>query len=127
MPLGKTHHRKPYDIEQPVDVNITGSTIDFDCEVINPGSIIGNLTVPDTAPVEIKVSGTALADRHTVIVFNDSSYLIFVGFSPTMTPTEGVLINSGNNATFRLDKDGTMKLYALGFENTAIVKVMEVK
>lgn len=101
--------------------------VDSGCSSVNEGSIIGPLSVTNVVPVELKVGATALEGRCRIVIFNDSSYLVYIGFSPTMTPNEGVLLNSGNNVEIKLDPTKNMKIYALAYEGTAEIKIMEIK
>jgi uncharacterized protein with beta-barrel porin domain len=88
---------------------------------------IGSVTVGSTYSTELKVGTTGLNGRHTLFVTNDSSKLLYIKNTTTLSSSDGILLNSGVACNIKLDSTLNKKIYAITFEGTAVVKVTEIK
>lgn len=108
----------------------TGLTVNI-AEVIGSawgsGTKVGTVSVSSAGVTELKVGTTGLNGRHTLFVTNDSSILFYIKGTSTLSPTDGILVNSGVSATVKLDQNQNQKLWAISFTGTALIKVMEMK
>jgi len=90
-------------------------------------TVIGTISVSTAAITELKVGSSALPGRHTLVMTNDSSKLLYIKSTTTLSSSDAILVNSGVAATIKLDPAGSQKIYSRSFTGTASVKVMEIK
>lgn len=80
-------------------------------DISNNGGVHGSLTV-GTSAVEAKVGGSALANRKTLTIFNNSNADIYFGYSNTVTTAIGTPIFKSQFAEFEVGPSTTVWLIA---------------
>jgi hypothetical protein len=92
-----------------------------------PTTKVGIVSMSTSVVTEIKVGTTTLDGRHTLLVTNDSSKLIYIGHSATLSSTNALLLNSGTAARIKLDPNLDQKYYGITFFGLADIRVMEMR
>lgn len=80
-------------------------------DISNNGGVHGSLTV-GTSAVEAKVGGSALANRKTLTIFNNSNADIFFGYSNAVTTATGTPIFKNQFAEFEVGPSTSVWLIA---------------
>lgn len=107
--------------------NIEGGITEISGRDTNSGSLLGTVTILSASATELKVGGTPLAGRHTLLVNNDSSFSIFFGFDNTVTTSTGLFVPSGNVLKINLDPNTTFSLFAIAGVTNTDITIIEIK
>jgi hypothetical protein len=96
-------------------------------KVISSGSLYGSLVIASTA-TQIKVGASDLTNRHHVLVHNPvgSGNTVYIGFDSSVTTSNGLPIEEGEERGFDLDPSAGISLYGIAAANTT-VRIAEIK
>lgn len=106
-----------------------GLSVDVQRDVsvsVRAGSLNGRVNLSTTAAI-LKIGVSSLAGRHTLIVYNDASAVIYVGFNSNVTSGDGYQISSGTTITFNFDPAELLEVYGVLDEGTTDIFLMELK
>jgi hypothetical protein len=121
IPPAPANHRN-----SAVLVASTSLVVNVGNDAWGPTSVIGRITLGSTFLTELKVGTSALPNRHTLKVLNDSSFLFYVKNTTTLPTSDGVLVNSGVAAEITLNPSQSVKFYGITFAGTADIKIIEI-
>ena len=111
-------------------VNVTyGLSTDVKRDVstsVRPGSIQDRVNL-STTPAILKIGETSLAGRHTLMVYNDASKIVYIGFNDDVTSDDGIQISSGIGITFNFDPLELVEVYGVLDEGTTEITIIELK
>lgn len=127
MSLKKYTNRNPRSVrDQYLDDISFYSAQNIDIASLNQDIRVATITVGQT-PQEVKVQAEALPDRHSVEITNDSSFLVYFGFSSDMqVGVDTLLINSGTSVTLHTNPNRQIKIYVVSPDVDAEIKIIEV-
>lgn len=127
MSLKKYTNRNPRSVrDQYLDDISFYSAQNIDIASLNQDIRVATITVGQT-PQEVKVQAEALPDRHSVEIINDSSFLVYFGFSSDMqVGVDTLLINSGTSVTLHTNPNRQIKIYVVSPDVDAEIKIIEV-
>ncbi len=95
-------------------------------ELVHAGSLNGRVTLSST-PAILKIGASQLSERHTLLIHNDASAIIFIGFNSNVSSTDGYQVSSGTVVTFKFDPTQSVTMYGVIDEGTASISLMEIK
>ena len=111
-------------------VNVTyGLSVDVKRDVsasAGTGSIQGRVSL-STTPTVLKIGDSSLSDRHSLMVFNDASAIVYLGFNDDVTSDDGIQLSSGVGMVFNFDPAELVELYGVIDEGTTEITLIELK
>lgn len=100
--------------------------VEVNSSLIHAGSLNGRVSL-STTPAILKVGASSLAERHTLMVYNDASAVVYVGFNSDVTSADGFQLSGGKGITFRFDPDDMVEVYGVLDEGTTDIVLFEIK
>lgn len=91
-------------------------------DILNTSGVHGSLTV-GTSSVEIKVSGSRLSDRKCVTLLNNSTKLMYWGYSNSVTAATGTPVEKGQLFTWAIGQD--LAIWVIGEQAGQDARVTE--
>jgi hypothetical protein len=116
----------PLPVSQPLVTDSAPLSVKIPSELVHAGSLNGRVTLSST-PAILKIGASQLADRHTLLIHNDASAIIFIGFNSNVSSTDGYQVSSGTVVTFKFDPTQAITMYGVIDEGTASISIMEIK
>jgi hypothetical protein len=111
-------------------VNVTyGLSVDVKRDVsssVGVGSLNGRVSL-STTPAILKVGASSLVGRHMLLVSNDASAVVYVGFNSDVSSADGFQLSSGIGVDFHFDPVVPVEVYGVLDEGTTDISVIEVK
>lgn len=105
----------------PVMSNPNGKIMSAD--ISDNGGVQASLTV-GTGAVEVKVGGSALANRVEASVYNNSTSTIYYGYTSGVTTLTGTPISKKQHATFKVGPDTS--IYLISGSSGNDVRITEI-
>lgn len=99
---------------------------DVQDDTIRSGSLIGRITLTATVTA-LRIGSADLTNRHSLIIINDASDIIFIGTTSAVTSANGYLLNSGTGVNFKFDPNDPVTIWALTTENQTDIGIWELK
>jgi hypothetical protein len=93
---------------------------------IRSGSIQGKVSLSST-PAILKIGASSLEGRHALVVCNDASAIVYVGFNSDVSSDDGIQLSSGGGITFNFDPLELVEVYGVLDEGTTDISLIEMR
>ena len=97
----------------------------IDTSSVNGQSHIGVITA-DANGTLIQTQAEPITGRHSIIIANDSSFLIYFSFTDSPTEDERILIPSGTTVTIKTNPNSYQDFYLVSPDITQDIKIIEI-
>ena len=93
---------------------------------VRTGSIQGTVNL-STTPAILKIGASSLAGRHTLVVYNDTSTIVYIGFNSDVDSGDGFQLSAGIAISFSFDPAELVEVYGVLDEGATHVHLFELK